>query len=516
MRVDVGNVDGASFDSGGDEPPKPASGKSGAVGVAVVLALLAVAAVVFLLRPDDGVAADGSQRQATTTTTTTPDETAEPESEEGAGDDDLDATTPEGLTVVEVEGLETAAGSFAIFVEPGTEETGGYFASTFFGGNRAVPQVFRSLNGQNWIRVETTVLDDADTPGGFEFGNFHRRDDGFGIFRVRSSPTAGISNSNTIDLFTSENGAEWELETNLRVAEDESDNLAFPTVIGSEPALVGINDGIAAAIIERSGQQSAVSPVCFVGAFDQSIVIGDCFGDEDEIFAPEGGDSASFDALFACLTELDNGGFESNFEFRFPLSDEPGSFSAIRQISGLTTRLDDGRIVSFVEPASAVPLECADFGDLLPEEAPRGIAIWDGPGSAEIIDLNVDVGFLFSNRFGAQPVAGGDRLWAIAEAGLFMIGLDGSAELVVPIDGVGEFTGLNAYLATTEEGAVLTRIVGGVLTQHFIDGQGSVETIENQLAVDRPSFRADEFIFVDDQVALFLDERGVPQSVQLS
>lgn len=126
----------------------------------MLLALVVVGAAVFLLRPDAGEAADGSQRLATTTTTT-PTSTTVAESE---AVDDLDTPLPVGL---EVAGLGGSVSSFGFDVVRGPD--GQYYGSPTFGGDSRtdLPEIYVSLNGQNWIQVETRLLDDTDgTPDG--------------------------------------------------------------------------------------------------------------------------------------------------------------------------------------------------------------------------------------------------------------------------------------------------------------------------------------------------------------
>ena len=154
--------------------------------------------------------------------------------------DDLDTPLPVGLEVVEVAGLGGSVSSFGFDVVRGPD--GQYYGSPTFGGDSRtdLPEIYVSLNGQNWIQVETRLLDDTDgTPDGVindEFTNFHARPGGFGVIRTRLAPISQGFEPAQIDLLTSSNGAEWVLDANLFIA-DESDDFAFPAVIDGEPLL---------------------------------------------------------------------------------------------------------------------------------------------------------------------------------------------------------------------------------------------------------------------------------------
>ena len=191
-------------------------------------------------------------------------------------------------------------------------------------------------------------------------------------------------------------------------------------------------------------------------------------------------------------------------------------FSTDREIAGIPVRLADGRLAAFVATALDPPAACEGFLGLFPEPAPQGIAIWDGPGEAEIVDIDPDPGAFQSGRSGAQPVVVDGQLWAIAEGGLWMIDLDGTSELQTPVDGALELGTNTVDLSTFgSNAAILTQVVDGVLIQHFVSPRlGGPARVQRQLAVARPDFSAEDFLHVDGDVAIFIDDRGVLQSVQ--
>lgn len=497
-----------------DPPPLPERSRRGSIVAVVVLALVAVGAVVFLLRPDAGEAADGSQRQATTTTTT-PTSTTVVESE---AVDDLDTPLPVGLEVVEVAGLGGSVSSFGFDVVRGPD--GQYYGSPTFGGDSRtdLPEIYVSLNGQNWIQVETRLLDDTDgTPDGVindEFTNFHARPGGFGVIRTRLAPISQGFEPAQIDLLTSSNGAEWVLDANLFIA-DESDDFAFPAVIDGEPLLAAPVDRVGIGILEQAGLATDVTDVCFVETSADLITVFSCDGEEDIISPPEG-DTTAFDAAHACLNQMLLGAVGPSFEFRLPQGGDPTPFSTNRQIAGVPVRLSDGRLATFVEQAREPLRACEEFSDLFPEPAPRGIAIWDGPGEAEIFDIDPDPGMFHSGSRGAQPVVVDGQLWAIAAGGLWMINLDGTSELLAPADGALELRAATVDLATFgSNAAILTQVVDSVLIQDFVTARIGRGTERHQLAVERPDVSAEDFLYVDRDVAIFIDDRGVLQSVQL-
>ena len=483
----------------------------------MVLALLAAGAAVFLLRPDAGEAADGSQRQATTTTTTTtPTSTTVAESE---AVDELDAPLPDGLAVIEVAGLGGSVSSFGFDIVRGPD--GQYYGSPTFGGDGGsdVPEIYVSANGQNWIQVETQLVGDTDgAPDGVigdEFTNFHRlRVGGFGVIRTRAAAISGGFEPAQIDLLTSENGAEWGLDTTLFVAE-ESDGFAFPAVIDGEPLLADSVDPVGIGILEQSGLVVEVVNPCFVETSADLIVVLNCDGEEEFISAPEG-DTTSFDAAHSCLNQVFSAGFGPSVEFRLPLSGDLTPFSTDRQIAGVPVRLADGRLVTFVGPALDPPAACEEFRDLFPEPAPQGIAIWDGPGEAEIVDIDPDPGLFQTGRRGAQPAVVDGQLWAVAEGGLWRIDLDGTGELETPVDGALE-SGTNTVDLSTfgPNTAILTQVVDGVLIEHIVTPRlGGISLVRHQLAVARSDFSAEEILFADNELVVFVDDRGVLQSVQ--
>lgn len=508
VRVEVG--DGGHSGDSLDPPAPPERSGRGPIVAVVVLALVAVGAAVFLLRPDAGEAADGSQRQATTTTTTT---VAESEAV-----DELDTPIPDGLEVVRVEGLGGSVSSFGFDIVRGPD--GQYYGSPNFVGDGAsdVPEIYLSLNGQNWIQVETQILGETDgsTDGVIndEFANFHARPGGFGVIRTRLAPISQGFEPAQIDLLTSSNGAEWVLDVNLFLA-DEAADFAFPAVIDGEPLLAAPVDHVGIGILEQAGLTTNIADVCFVGTSADLITVLGCDGDEGIISPPEG-DTRAFDAAHACLNQVLTAGLGPSFEFGLPQSGDPTPFSTNRQIAGVPIRLSDGRLVSFVEQAQDPLRGCEDFSDLFPEAGPRGIAIWDGPGEAEIVNIDPDPGEFQSGRRGAQPVVVDGQLWAIAEGGLWKIDLDGTSELETPVDGALELGTNTVDLSTFGPNtAILTQVVDGVLIQHFVNPRlGGPARVQRQLAVARPDFSAQDFLYVDGDVVIFLDDRGVLQSVQ--
>ena len=512
VRVEVGE-DGRSGDPL-DPPAPPERSRRGSIVAVVLLALVAAGAAVFLVRPDAGEAADGSQRQATTTTTTPTSATVA----ESEAVDELDTPIPDGLEVVRVEGLGGSVSSFGFDIVRGPD--GQYYGSPNFVGDGAsgVPEIYLSLNGQNWIQVETQILGETDgsTDGVIndEFANFHARPGGFGVIRTRLAPISQGFEPAQIDLLTSSNGAEWVLDTTLFVA-DESDDFAFPAVIDGEPLLVAPVDRLGIGILEQAGLTTNVADVCFVETSADLITVLGCDGDEGIISPPEG-DTRAFDAAHACLNQVLAGGAGPSFEFRLPQSGDPTPFSTNRQIAGVPIRLSDGRLVSFVEQAQDPLRACEDFSDLFPEAGPRGIAIWDGPGEAEIVDIDPDPGEFQSGRRGAQPVLVDGQLWAIAEGGLWKIDLDGTSELQTPVDGALELGTNTVDLSTFGPNtAILTQVVDGVLIQHFVSPRlGGPARVQRQLAVARPDFSAQDFLYVDGDVVIFLDDLGALQSVQ--
>ena len=121
-----------------------------------------------------------------------------------------------------------------------------------------------------------------------------------------------------------------------------------------------------------------------------------------------------------------------------------------------------------------------------------------------------------SGSRGAQPVVVDGQLWAIAAGGLWMINLDGTSELLAPADGALELRAATVDLATFgSNAAILTQVVDSVLIQDFVTARIGRGTERHQLAVERPDVSAEDFLYVDRDVAIFIDDRGVLQSVQL-
>ena len=481
----------------------------------MVLALLAAGAAVFLLRPDAGEAADGSQRQATTTTTTTTPTTTVAESEAA---DELDTPIPDGLEVVEVEGLGGSVSSFGFDIVRGPD--GQYYGSPNFDsdGDRDVPEVFL-LSGQNWIEVETQLVGDTDgAPDGavgYEFTNFHRRRiGGFAVIRTRFVTDDPGFQRSEIDLLTSDNGAEWMVDRTLFVV-DEPGDFVFPAVIDSEPLLATPVDPLGIGVLEQSGLVSDVIDVCFVDTSEDSIVATRCGGEEEFISPPEG-EAAAFDAAHDCLSQISAAGLGPSVEFRLPLGGDLTPFSTDRLIAGVPVRLTDGRLAAFVEQAREPLRACEEFSSLFPEPAPQGIAIWDGPGEAEIVDIDPDPGMFQTGRRGAQPAVVDGQLWAVAEGGLWKIDLDGTSELQTPVDGALELGTATVDLSTFgSNAAILTQVVDGVLTEHIVTPRlGGISLVRHQLAVARSDFSAEEILFADNELVVFVDDRGVLQSVQ--
>lgn len=484
-----------------DAPAPPPRRRRWIGGLLVALAVLG--AGIFFLRPDSGQAADGSVRQATTTTST------------AAPTSTLAEETSTGLAVDVVEGLEGVSVGFESFVVvPGPPGAGGYFGSPAFGPTGSTPEIYRSLNGQNWIQVETAVIDDGellpddgeafDPVFNEEFNNFHRRDDGFGIFRIRSTRGDVIES----ELLVSDDGALWRMSDGGLLDESEAGSFGFPVLIDGEAAFVSARDEFGVTVLEQSGLEAPVDNVCFVNPISvDTILLSPCddAGGSVSIERSEVPDVDAFDRVFDCLETTQGSGL-AFFEIRFPeQSTEPGLFSTQRQLLGVPIRIASGELVGFVEEVPTPSAACEVLGDFLPPRSGQGLAIWNGPGTADVIELNGAPGLVPNGFFGVQPMPLGDTFFTLADLGVWAVQRDGSVELVVELDRRTFGDIIPASLVLIEDHLVLSQVMDGMLIQDRIAGDGSVERIVHSLADDGPLSNAREFVYVDSEIVLFTD-----------
>lgn len=513
VRVDV---EGGGSGEPGDVPDPPASGRSRKVVGALLVVAAVVAFSIFALRPDPGEAADGTQRQSTTTTRVTTTTTSD---SDGQGDE---RDTAVGLVVEPVEGLDavdTGPGSFTVI--PGPPGTGGYFGAPSFGGNIGSPELYRSLNGRDWIRVETVVVEDESAPNrpedsdsGIvveEFISPHARDEGLGVFRVRSGQDGLISS----DLLVSADGVTWMPTDDVTLTTSSGDSL-FPGLISGEVAFLASRHEFGAAVIERSGIETSLQEVCFVRPLSIEVLLVEaCNGDQEEILRSEVPDEDAFDRVFDCLETSPTAAL-SSFQIRFPDgSTQPGLFTTRRQLLGVPVRLDSGQLVGFVGEVPTLSTACELFGDLLPDSAGPGIAIWEGPGEAEIIELDQSPELFSVGFFGVQPVPAGERLFALSNDGLWAFGLDGSAELLDVLDERGRADGGSANLVAIDDGVLITQVVGGTMLQTRIGDDGGAVRMARRLSADRSAINAVNFLYVDSDIVIFTDDQRRLQHIQV-
>lgn len=490
-------------------PPPPRTGRGPVVALAL-LALIAVGAAVLLLRPESGQSADGSRRQATTTTIL--DQTST--TEEGLAPDE--SVVPDGLVVEEVAGLagvDTSVGAFTVV--PGPDGVGGYFGVSTR-GSTSVPDVFRSLTGQNWVRVETSVDEDT-SPGGpgiaTQFTGFHRRPDGFGVFRIRSELSELVSQ----DLLTSQDGALWAVSA---AAGEQPPAAGFSVVIDDDFASVFVREDAGLAILERSGIIIPLSEPCFVSPRNpDSILVSPCNDTAEErveVLRSEVQDVDAFDRAYDCLETSVNVSF-STVEIRFPgEGPQTGTFFTNRQLRGLPVRLDAGPLIGLAAGVAAQSAACEPFRDLLPPRSNEGVVIWDEPGDAIVVELDSEPDFLSNDFFGVQLVPVGDTVFTLGAEGLWAIELDGSIEQVIDLGERDFGATVHANLAASDGVALLSQVVDGALVQQRAEADGSTSRVVQPLAVERSELSARGFIYVDEDIVIFRDDRLVLRHIEVS
>lgn len=462
------------------------------------------------LQPESGQAADGTERL---TPTSEPPEQASAVSETSSDQEDESSN---GLRVGPVDGLNGLDDQpgfrerFTIVPLPG--EVGGYLGTPqfSFGSGSGTPQVVQSLTGQRWISVETTIVDDREFEGDVQFTDMHVSGSEIGILESVFDP------DRRVDLLTSEDGAVWHRD-NLPTLKTD-DQLDFASLVDGELAFISVRRDLAQQILLRSGIEVPFTDVCFANPGPQFLSLLSCDGESFETEREDVQDPQAFDQASDCLGYIFRVDLFGTFAFELFNSDViSGPFTSRRPLISNPVRLDSRRWIALAGAVPPAPVACSIIGDLLPEPAGEGLAVWDRSGEPTLVQADLVEGQgepLFPFQLDVKAVD--DTVFALTPDDLIALQLDGTSTSVVALEGPGsQFTGIPAALMAHEGGVVLTQLVDGVLIQDRVDTGGSVRRTESQVATGEIGFGAVEFHYIDDEMAIFTDRRGALQRIEL-
>ena len=232
MRIEVdGDVgvpsDAPTVDSGSGSPPKWVIG----LGILIV----GIVGAVFLLRPAADTAADGTERQAPTTTIVE-DESNETEPDGPASDaagSDLDESTD--VDELEVEGEPVVLTPLVLEGGVSNIVAGdlGFFALIGGASNAGNPILFRSVDGEDWFDISTSVNEPEGSDSlGRTFSNLIPLGDRLVLTAINLD--GGNAFFPDTSVFVSEAGSEWtELEQFNQGTESSQ---VFPLAVGESSA----------------------------------------------------------------------------------------------------------------------------------------------------------------------------------------------------------------------------------------------------------------------------------------
>ena len=457
----------------------PDFGRSAAIVAIGVIAALVVAFVV--LRPETGRSADGSERQAPTTTV----------AEE---------------TSTTIEPVEEPQPLFAQFLDLDhsirevVPAPIGYLGVLDTIAPRAEPPMVRSIDGVEWIEVDSQVIepDDLDLVRS-RFGAFIglRTDEtGFSVLRVRqllSEPGRTDTGIFVIDRLLSEQGAQWTLDT------------AFTEITGRQA--VALNSGGGDLVLSttpprpdflerRTGrsQVAALSDLeCSLRGSSLDRLFIDSCGEEgvEEISEPECSE-AYLDSI-------------ESFDFAVVDSGTEGSYSG----RGLLTSpevIETGSIgpavVALAGAISDQPANCVGTVLDSPERRPVGLAIWrENPNVPEVRHVPLDLANSEVDETELRDAVAigplGESLLVTTSDRLVRIWLDGTVEPFGSLTGVD----LNVQVPKvfpTPNGLMLVDVRDGLLRIWDVDEDGVT-------AFEEPVFEQSGFgdvRFVDSNVVV--------------
>ena len=338
MRIEVDGgaevrPDAPTVDSGSGGPPKWVIG----LGILIV----GIVGAVFLLRPAEDTAADGSARQAPTTTIAEEESSnSEPVSAE------LDPAESIPLTPLVLDGRvsEIIAGDFGFFAL--TVAAGGFEESVS-------PRLLRSVDGEDWFEINTSV---SQTEGagnrGRNWFNLAPRGDSLVVTATNLDSLNQFFPSTSV--FVSEAGSEWsELEQFDELAQADGSSQVLPIVVNDSSAF-GVEFAQFEALNDFVAQHTNIEipPLGFCGAqpSDPARVVNESY----QIFRCEDG-----------LTEvIDESRIVSEFSRQevFLCLDRAGSVGSSGASLNLV-RLDLGENSDRIE-----------LGGISPRGLPRGLA----------------------------------------------------------------------------------------------------------------------------------------------
>lgn len=412
-----------------------ASKQSGGPSVWIIILAVVIVGVVgagvLSLRPDGDAAADGTDRGTTTTT--------EPIDEDDAADGDA-ASDAEGVSAIDgvadqiVQTPLVTGGSISQMIAADI----GFIALGTNGG--VTPTILRSVDGEDWFDVETTVLVDGEpNTDRLDWFNFFRLGDEFAITAFADTD----SNLPMSSLFVSSDGAAW-VEMDFGDGASDENTPFFPVTVNEDSLFViefgqlGVFQDLVSATTTLELQGSGVCGI--FGGPDQPAEIRyevfDCNGSSIGFLnvgnvRPE----LSSDDVFSCIESLsaETGGFDQSFELvRWPLdpADERvslGRFNPLDLPAGLSNggvaAIDGGTFGAFEDSEVCEPfLDSPDPVDpaiLVADAVSTTPTRFPLPGGSDPFEVDA-----FPTIAGEVTVAGGSQLIVVRGRALWALDLE--------------------------------------------------------------------------------------------
>ncbi len=460
VRIEVDPLGGAGL----GDAPAPDAGDSEASGRRIgllvgLVAAVTVAVALFMLRPESGQTAAGTNRQATTTTSTT----LQPSTTTTEGDD-----TTADVAIEEAEGFGPNA--FIIGIERAPV---GFIALAYEGDDGLAPPIWRSLDGENWERVGTSIEGPPDEPAlsgawasGFSFfAGLERTATGYSTMAIVQSygSTSGSERSAHIVQLTSENGQQWVVDVDFPEIDANS---SFPFALNDRWTVFfefATAPSVVTSVVDTYIPSLSDVDVCHFDRSGLYLLAYPCsFGSEIRVTASDYSNPDLEEAVKTCLIQASRSSdFSPSSDVRVldATTSEMIDLDFDRSPLGTPYALSDGTLMLLAAPIETgdVADACAGLDIDLPEERNAELYVFDDvDGPPRITALPQNAGETLGQSFFPSPheplddvaiLFGSSELWSVDRFGTWTS--------IAEYEAVGQFTVVLNGFSTDGRTAVL-------------------------------------------------------------
>lgn len=421
VRVEVESASADVVSPAIPDGPAPKGGRSSrGVIFGAVAAIGLVIAVLFLVRPDDGNTAAGTERQATTTTAA-PTTTAPPTTTSAGSPEEDEAFARPRDPAVEVTDFDLGSDFFSFLSIVPFDR--GYLMLD--GGDsfddRGGLELFRSLDGLAWREIDVEILEDSADDADVElYSLLVPTNDGVAVLResVLRQGSFGGEVTQSRERLTSTDGATWTVSNSLDASADDlfGEFSFFALHTGDLAAYPAADLGERTNPLEellratlRPEIELPDSGVCFVDVFGATLNVWPCNADEPlEVTTDDFIDPELASAVRACAGALDVGPALPNTRVVHRFADDTTQLVESSAAMFGATALPDGTVVAAFDgnPEFAFSTGCEQFIDL-PEVTDPVIELWRPDGSIELVPLPDGIEVSTSLTSGLPPSLAG-------------------------------------------------------------------------------------------------------------